>query len=302
MTERISQPPLAPETTLPPDTSAGADVDESSPSDVDRQYDHLFADEGTGTRRGASGTPEESLDAESPREIMRANWSLIQELVTEAGASLADIGAPPVKARPAGGIHEGEFDRQLWTLSVNEKGLSEHHLEPEEVADYVNIVNHEVRHGYQDALLARYLAQQATPRQQITEFGYSPDVAWWARSNPLPPGSPEEGLAHTFYESLHGSGAAYRNSVFEELAEVGQELADIDEFLDRFDAPGATPAPGEEESVAAARARHVELVARHNEAFAAYRALPNEADAFEVGNAAEAAYRASAGLPPGEPR
>lgn len=199
------------------------------------------------------------------------------ELVRLVNAHLEGAGIPPVTPNVEdGGNNLGSFSFGTWQMDIGEVALQDEQLTLAEAKDVVNTIFHEARHAEQWFRMAQLRASQGRSGAQIaTETGIRADIAELAAASPLEPGSMEALVAKGWYDSVYGSGSDHREAVFDELDAADEALAAATE---RFD---ADPSP---ENRAAARAAR----ARRQRAFAAYRELPEENDAWATGPQAEA--------------
>jgi peptidoglycan hydrolase-like protein with peptidoglycan-binding domain len=176
------------------------------------------------------------------------------------------------------GNDAGQFDFATWTLALGQTPFSADSVTGEEAADMANTVYHESRHAQQWFLMARMLAgQRQTASQIATGMGIPANIAAQAVANPAAPGSTEAVEAAGFYESVYGGHAAARNQTLDDVEKLDtKQKAARQAFED-------DPTPLNQARLAAAKAAF-------EEAYARYRNLPEEADAWRQGDAVTAAY------------
>jgi hypothetical protein len=211
-----------------------------------------------------------------------------QALGQAAVTSLTTIGVHPPTVTmadlPAG--NGGNFGFPGWTLTLARLPFA-----PTTVTDAIfdnpyTAVYHEARHCEQWFRMAQLRAGAGKTAAEIrTAMGIDASAASAAAAKPLAPGSTEAAEAQTWWDSVYGTGASARNATLNEVMAALNAL----NSAKSADAGGSTPAT----QTALTQAR-----TRFNTAYAAYRALPEEADAFGTEAALRTALTA-AGVAPG---
>src|SRR4051812_20873435 len=202
-----------------------------------------------------------------------------------ACAALTAIGVHPptivMADLPAG--NGGNFAYTTWSLT-----LARLPFQPATVTDAVfdnpyTAVYHEARHCEQWFKMARLRAGAGRTAAQIkTDMaGLDAGAAAAAHANPIAPGTAEATEAQVWWDSVYGTGGTNRTAVLTEV------MAALGAYNTAKSADTAASTPATQQALTAA-------TTRFNTAYAAYRALPEEADAFGTETAARAALTAAA--------
>ena len=221
----------------------------------------------------ATLTPQQRAD----RFGAAANAELTQVHVPTAAVALsASLGAAA-----------GELDFPTWTLNLGTTAFSAASVTDATAGAMANTVYHETRHAEQWHRMARVRAGAGVTAADIaTQMGIPARVATSAFGQPLSGAGQEATEGNAWYQSVYGTGAAARGTVLQNVLRLAAASQQAQAAYDRVNAdPAATPA--------AKQAAQTAWVAAYNAlqpAYAAYRALPEEADAFRAGDAASAAY------------
>ena len=180
------------------------------------------------------------------------------------------------------GDDAGQFDFATWTLSLGQKPFSKATITDEEAADMANTVYHEARHSQQWFMMAQMRAGQGRSAKQIaTELGIPATIASAAVDKPLKHGSMEALEAKGWYESVYGAQSTHRENVLTGLDKKGKQLHDAqDEYKKN---------PTKEN-----KAKLKKVRAEYDELYREYRDLPEEADAWRVGDQVTNSYLAGA--------
>lgn len=192
------------------------------------------------------------------------------ELVRLVNVRLQAAGVPPVIPNATDtGVAAGQFDFGTWQMEVGLPALSGAQVTRDEAAEIVDTIYHEARHAEQWFRMAQMRAGRGRSAAGIISDlrGIPPHVADAAVAAPLARGTMEALIAEGWYESVYGSGAAYRERV---LTEVLAARAALNQAQERF---AADPTPENQAALTAAQTRF-------DTAFGAYRELPEENDAW----------------------
>lgn len=212
-----------------------------------------------------------------------------QRLEALANRQLAKSGVPKVgvvpKTLPKG--NGGHLDFNNWQLAVNKDQLSAATLSDAEAKALANTVYHESRHAEQWYLMAQRRAMNGDKASDIRDSMSIPgSVATAAEQRPLVVNSTSAACAQVLHDSVYGTNAAARNTtltgVMTELGKLNQANAAVDSLNAN---PASTPAQKTEAAQNAVAAR-----AAFDTAYQKYRALPEEADAFEAGDKVDKAW------------
>jgi Domain of unknown function (DUF4157) len=218
-------------------------------------------------------------------------------LFAAANVELTRATIPPLKRVDVVAMSaRGSFGAQDWMLNLSQALMANNALSDGDAADLCNTTLHEARHAEQHFLAARWAAGlgESLATIQAEGGGMHIDVARVAKSRPINARSPnptERALAERMYGSMVTDAAA--NDQIER-----DTTAAVDEIRARTTtAEGALAALNANitaATIAAATAARDALRAQVpvvEAAYRAYRAIPHEADAHEVGDTAEAAFR-----------
>jgi len=220
----------------------------------------------------ATLTPQQRAD----RFGAAANAELAQVRVPATAAALANLGAAA-----------GELDFPTWTLKLGTAAFSQTAVTDATTAAMANTVYHETRHAEQWHRIARVRAGAGVTAADIaTQMGIPAAVAQSAAGQPLSGGGQEATEGNAWYQSVYGTGAAARNTTLQNVLRLAAASQQAQAAYDRVNADPAATAAAKQ----AARTAWVTAYNALQPAYAAYRALPEEADAFRAGDAAGAAY------------
>lgn len=246
---------------------------------------------------------------------MRPGWDAMSPFDRRQGinqivqGAAASSGFPAPRLRPDAGLQSGNgyFDFPTWDLASPTQDFVRPTTTDDEYAVMVDTVMHETRHAEQWFLIMRRDAANGMNADEIMAARdvTRRDVAEAAVANPLHAGDPMRACADQLYNSVYGTGANARNAVFDALdadnAAYDSALSGYDTATAAYDAavgdPLSTPAEianalsGRDTAYTAATQAHAQTVVSYGN----YVALPEEADAFDVGSRAETAFRAALG-------
>jgi hypothetical protein len=225
----------------------------------------------------------------------------IDALVQAVNQDLQRIGAPPLDPivyLKAPAETRGLLNHRKWELAIADHLLSGPTITPEEFSRLVGTVAHEGRHAEQWFRAAQLEAAAGRNATQIAEgLKIYDDVAQAAfevqrgeRAGERLAGKAALAEAEVFWNTLR-AGARVRGNTFRELRDSGAALKTA-----TTDYRAARSLTATDARLQAAEAAFVKAQRRQAAAEAAYRALPEEADAFRVGDVAAAAMRERFGL------
>lgn len=181
----------------------------------------------------------------------------------------AGVPAPVVEVADTGAFL-GRFDARQWLLQLSAAALSTVGTRTSgELAELAGTARHEARHAVQWFRIAQLLAARGrSPAAIAAEMSLPIEIAVSAALRPLGPGE-RTIQAEQWWNSIYGTGSGSRNRV---LAELFAAKTAHDDAARVYRA-----SPSEEAAAAIGQAsKALEPV------YAAYRALPEEADAFRV--------------------
>lgn len=205
-----------------------------------------------------------------------------QRLKKLTNAALAPSGTPEVGIQPlVGSTAAGSFDFPTWALQLGDEKLKSAAMSDADAKVFANDAFHETRHAEQWYLMAQKRAAAGKSAAEISdEMAIPISVAESAVKNPLSKGDVRQACADALYGSVYGDRAAHRSEVFRKLHQTHTEL---DAALAEQERVGAdaksTPAQSK-----AAQAHWDKIYASYKKAFDGYRALPEEADAWQAGD------------------
>ncbi|MEZ4398628.1 MAG: DUF4157 domain-containing protein [Kofleriaceae bacterium] len=209
-----------------------------------------------------------------------------------ANAELAAAGVPRyLDTAIEAMVPRGSFSRVEWKFRLRQATVDAPALADAEAAEVANTAQHESRHAEQHWLRARYLAGEGRSARQIrAETGVPAAIATAAAAAPLGAADPRHGEGQTMDRAFGADGATHAatsNQVTVEQQALDQRRAEAQAARAAL-AAAATPA-----TVAAATTARDRLRAQIQAvetAYLAYRAIPYEADAHEVGDSTSEAY------------
>lgn len=198
-------------------------------------------------------------------------------LVGLVGDRLAAASVPAVTpAFDPDPTNAGSFNFPTWAMRVGREELEKPSLTQEEAAELADTVYHEARHTEQWFRMAQLRALHGLSARGIAaELGIPANIAQLAKDAPLAKGSMQAVIAQGWWDSVYGAGSAGRDAVLTELDRAGTALTKARERFDK------DPTPANQKALDAATARNAR-------AFARYRNLPEENDAWATGPAAAA--------------
>lgn len=235
----------------------------------------------------------------TPAERKKALQRIVDDSATSAGFL-----SPSVKiddSLAAG--RNGELSFDTWEIAINKTLVDKNTMSDEEFEKMANTIYHETRHAEQWWLIMRRdAAEGLTAEQIIAKRGVkSPIIVGEAVSKPLRIFDARRACADAMYQSVYGADATARNETIEGLSTHRQALNDA---IAKNSASQAAYKRLEKDGHATAAAKQAALDQWQNDFnaytaakkasddnYAAYRALPEEADAWESGDSAGDAVR-----------
>ena len=206
----------------------------------------------------------------------------LQRLENATNKQLAKSGVPTVKARPKKlqPGNGGNLDFRTWEYNVNEDMIKSTSLSDDDAKRLADTAFHESRHAEQWYLVARLRASEGhTPKSIQTETGMPSSVVAIASKNPLAPDAPQRACATAIMNSVYGKYAAARDNT---LTKVMSDLKKYNEAAANLQKVNADRRSTAAEK-AAAQTQLTAARSALSSSYKDYRALPEEADAFEAG-------------------
>jgi len=197
-----------------------------------------------------------------------ANQQLATAQVPETKAAMPDLGAGQL----------GRFDQALWQMDITKPLVEEKSSKPDRPS-LAETVYHEARHAEQHHKIARMLAAQGkTPDEIASTTDIRVDVVKQAMSLPKIDGV-QTGLAEKWMKSIHGPGPEHeeRAAVYRQLKTTATALQKAEiEYREARKDPQNTPP----EVLRSTMNAYEKAQRDHRRAEFAYKALPEEADAY----------------------
>lgn len=189
----------------------------------------------------------------------------------------------------------GQFVPSEWKLNIQQHMVEQATLPDDAAADLANTTAHECRHAEQEFVAARYAAgfekldaDAISTRQQLHK-----DIAEIAVTQKMTPktDSAEKKLGATMAKTM-GPDAQKNQATTDEATDAIDKLDPARQEAQA--ALTALEANANSATIAAAKAKRAKLrtqIETITRKYAGYRAIPDEADAHEVGDAEEIAFR-----------
>ena len=235
------------------------------------------------------GTLDKTSRAEKLGEA--ANQELATAGVPKVGVVIKDLGNT-----------NGQLDFTPWNLDLNGKRFEASTVTADAMAPVATTVYHESRHAEQWFRMARLEAGKGKNGAQIaTALSIKRTVADEAAGKPLSGDSQEAKEAGAWHKSVYGSDASARNQTLRNLKTHGQALRDAgtksQEGAAKYKQLQTEKGADHADTKAALAAWKTAYTAYESAkttfdaTYAAYRALPEEADAWKLGDRVTAAYK-----------
>lgn len=228
-------------------------------------------------------------------KALEGSWSAMNPaaradaVAARINARLRDIGVPEVKVTtaPLGNLDGGKFKFASWSMVINEQMLAAPQLPMGQSADLTSTVYHEARHAEQWYLIARIMAEDGVPPGETSAETMIPLAICEAAASEPALSDAQADMATSFYDSVYGKHSHHRDKVLADLGRFGRLMPEAERVYRASMAdPGVSNEEKREKTDALVRLRQLA-----DENHQAYRGLPEEKDAFEVGDAAGQAYR-----------
>jgi uncharacterized Zn-binding protein involved in type VI secretion len=178
---------------------------------------------------------------------------------------------------------DGQFDFPTGNMDLNPNQTSSNDLTDAQAKDLGDTLYHESRHAEQWFLMARSEAAKGKKAEQIAhDLGIPLDNAKAAVANPLPDNDPMKNCAEAMYDSVYGKDSAHRDKVLTDMPKLSKAVDDAKANQKKVnDNPASTAADKKAAQDAVNAAEKA-----NNDNYDAYRALPEEADAWNAGSQA----------------
>ena len=221
----------------------------------------------------------------------------LQRAVDEVAAA---AGFPSPRVVSDGTMQErrnGELRFVDWSVAINQRLLSQTVMTPDAIKQLGDTLFHETRHAEQWWLIARRdAAEGLSAKDSAVKRHIDPITASKAAKDPLPATGPQRACADSMYESVYGSGRAHRNSVLTDLknfpGKIATATAEYDAQAKAYRAMYNDPKILNADKLTAYNevnkkmSEIQKLKSEYAKCYADYRALPEEADAWEAGTRA----------------
>ena len=228
----------------------------------------------------------------------QARASVLGDIVNER---LAAAGIPKIKVRASKKLSgEGVFNHRTWTMELNSATLTKDELlTGGNFGKLVSYAYHEARHAEQYFLMARKMAAEGKTPVEIAKkwkqggIELPPEIAEAAvkANRKLPPLTAEEtAKAGVWHDSVFGSGRPARQKLLGEMEAQGKIMASARKRLKALDAIKAKGGRVDPAEMSRLEASYEAARVESNRLYPQYQALPEEADAFAVQEAAKKRY------------
>jgi hypothetical protein len=260
------------------------------------------ASEGTEAHRGADTAatmgkastdvlrdPHEVANFANRVKALREEWPTMSIQQREAAigdainATLREAGLPEVRVTSGAIKTNAHFDARIWSIVLRGDVVSDHAIGGVGLQGFVDTVFHEARHAEQTYLAARYASETGMGRMRIRRNmrGVPRAILDAAYSDTRPLTPTQRALGQRMYESLYGSGARHSVGVMRSFAKDQHDwLLAFRAYAKVKDDPRVSEAKKER-----LNAKLSEAADRADASERAYRDLPHEVDAYEVGDA-----------------
>ena len=233
-----------------------------------------------------------------------ARTARLQSLV-DAQATGNNFPAPRITTpSDLGAGRNGELRFRRWQVAINPGLMNASTLSRQQAEELGDTIYHETRHAEQWFLMARRDAAAGLTASQIeSRLSVPPLVAQAAVADPLAAAGSRRGCADAMYNSVYGTDAAARNATLTDLGTKSASLASANQALAQAtaarDTLAATPGTTAQALAGAnnlVNSTYATAMAQYHSfqtTYAAYRALPEEADAWNAGTRAAAAVKSA---------
>ena len=200
--------------------------------------------------------------------------------------TLAEYGVPEVRLKFRGGKPRGSFSASSWTIKLN-KSLADPNSDTlDDPAQLASTFYHEARHAEQKFQIVRMMSAAGWTNNQITRHtGLPAKVVKAGADAPLISGSQKE-LALLCYHTQYGVHRERRSKILADKKKYLKELRAARKELKELKAGGNAS----NSAMAKARKKVTRAKARYKAAYAGYKTLPNEVDAWRVGGLIKSEY------------
>ncbi len=216
---------------------------------------------------------------------------------------------------------QGEFLSENWSIGISQNLLNRPYLSTKDAASLAEMLYHEARHSEQIYRVAELLAssppdgKQRTAQQIAQELGTKnqsviQQAVETAKHTPLL--TLQFAQAHEWYQSIYGMFSHYRDQVFKQLDQAEKThtllrlsyektIQEYNQLKEEYEAKVNSPQVCEplyrklEQTYCHLRQEvdpeFEQAQTAYRKAYARYKELPEEADAFMVGSLVEQAYK-----------
>jgi hypothetical protein len=199
-----------------------------------------------------------------------------------ANAELKLAGVPEVKVKVKKMDSSGQFSFSTWTLQIGKEAFDKAAADRDEIGDAADTVYHESRHAEQWFRMARLQAGKGWKAAKIaTKLGIPLKIAKAAVASPLAVGAGTEATeASGWYESVYGTGRKHRQKTLTDMPKIDKKLEAARKALAKV----LKNKKSTEKQKEAAQKKVDDLQKKWDDVYDAYRALPEEFDAWAVGD------------------
>ena len=211
-------------------------------------------------------------------------------LTDAANTELANVGVTKTTPEVADvGTFAAVFSFSTWKLKLGKPRFEVAAISDAQATAAADDVYHESRHAEQWFRMGRLLAGKGKTATQIkTELGIPAAAAADAKKAPLTADGGEKTEAQSWYDSVYGANAAHRVAVFAARERLRPPYVAASAEYDRVVANPRSTAKQKSDAYAAYLAAYN---AYQDGYYKKYRALPEEADAWKLGDSVSTAYK-----------
>ena len=192
--------------------------------------------------------------------------------------TLASVGVPAVKL-VVGGKARGSFNANSWTIKLNESLADPESDTPPNPVKLSRTSYHEARHAEQWMLVVRMMAGAGWKASQIVRHLNLPaKVVKAGVTQPLTSGSQKK-LAEICYHTQYGAHSERRRKILEDKRKYVKEYRAAKKAHKELKAKGGAS----KKALRKARNNIKQTRKKYKAAYAGYKNLPNEVDAWRVG-------------------
>lgn len=172
-----------------------------------------------------------NLQREWP-QLLHADRVARLQAIVDARAGAAGFPPPDITPRGLG-TRSGELRFRYWQVAINQALMESNSLSPKQAAALGDTLYHETRHAEQWSLMAKRQAAEGHAAEEIRNgLGLPRRIASDAVANPLPALDARWPCADALYKSVYGEDGVARNRTLNNLEEHGNDCRLANEAYD----------------------------------------------------------------------